>query len=995
MKRRDFIIYLAVVGSAVAAVLVGWLTGAIDFFRPNYLWALSALPLFPLFALHSIAGLPGRTNRNALIVRSFLFILLATALADVQVVKKSDQLGVYFLMDYSASVPEHVREEELAYVNAAVKTKKSKDLAGIIVFAEEPSIEYAPDKALEIGSLHSDVNPDYTNLQSAVELAAAAFPPGVRKKIVLISDGNQNSGDVMKALRQTGSDRIELDVLPISFHAPAEVMADKLHLPERIRENEAFDMTFHVSARQRSPATITIFRNDVPITEQRVMLQPGSGNQFTMSMRLEAPGFYVYTARVTSEDDTIHANNEASSYVYIQGQARVLLVTPQGGYGEVEHLVDICREESLEPSVISPANYPRRIDELSRYDLVILANVPASDFTEEQMKMTRAGVRDLGLGLIMVGGDNSFGAGGYETTPIEETLPVSMSIKQRKIMPKGALVIILHTCEFARGNYYAKKITSAAIDTIQARDEVGVLYYDYSGGVKWLFPLRAATNKTYMKSKVSKCEPGDMPSFVPAFEKARIGLMKSNAMVRHIICISDGDPARPNTKDVSIMAQNKITVSCVAINPHSPRDKDVMKYISIKTGGRFYFVKDPSKLPQIFVKEAQVVKRSLIYNKPFQPQLNLSSELTKGLRQAEIPQLLAYVATTPKDRSLVSIISEGENKDPILVEWRYGLGKAVAFTSDASSNWAKHWIGWEKYRKLWSQTIRWTARMRRKANLHVSHRIDGNKVVMTVDALDADGNFVNFNNLEGRRVDRKNKGHRLDFHQVGPGRYQAEFDSRDGGVNLVNIFYSEPEGGQGFVQTGVALPYSPEYRKLKTNVSLLKRIAQAGGGKGEFLNKNPELAEIFTSKLPPSVVPRPVWELLLIIALTLFMIDVVMRRVIVSREDVVAVWAALIGHRSKTEEVEHDKTMSALLKRKESATQKRDDDDFRARLQDESSQTIEPIQLEEADASDTTEKRTAATTAPTPSKPTEKSEGSSYTNRLLDAKRRARNRDKE
>lgn len=999
MKRRDLTIYVAAVGGTVATLLLGWLLGWVDFFRPVYLWTLCGLPLFWLLSTRSLAGLHGTTNRNALILRSLLFTLLAVALADIQIVKKSDTLGVFFLMDYSASIPETARETQLKYVNAAAETKNPKDLAGIIVFAEQPSIEYAPGNELKISALHSDVNPDYTNVQSAVELAAAAFPPGVRKKIVLISDGNQNSGDVMAALRQTGSDQVEVDVLPVFFQAPTEVMADKLHLPERIRENEAFDLNFYVTASQRGPATITIFRNEVPVAQRRVILQPGSANQFTMSMRLEAPGFYVYTGRVTSENDTIRANNEASSYVYIQGKARVLIVAPEGGNQDVEHLVDICKEESLEPTLITPMTFPVRIDELNRYDLVILANVPASDFTKDQMKMTQAAVRDLGLGLIMVGGVNSFGAGDYQGTPIEKALPVDMSIKQRKIMPKGALAIILHTCEFAKGNYWAKEVTKAAIDTVQPRDEVGVIYYDSMGGVKWLFSLREASNKAYMKNKISKCEPGDMPSFVPAFEAARKELMKTDAMVRHVICISDGDPAKPSTKDVAIMAQNKITVSCVAIKPHSPRDVDVMKYISLKTRGRFYNLKeeDAGQLPQIFIKEAQVVKRSLIYNKPFQPQLYLTSELTKGIRQENVPPLLAYVATTPKKRALVSIRSEGENKDPILAQWRHGLGKAVAFTSDASSNWAKNWVGWDKFRKLWSQTIRWTARMRRKANLHVSHRIDGNKVVMTVDALDADGNFVNFTNLEGRRVDRDNAGHRLAFHQVGPGRYQAEFDSRKGGVNLVNVFYSEPDGGQGFVQTGVALPYSPEYKQLKTNVTLLKRIAEAGGGKGEFLDNDPTLAEIFTSKLPPSVLPQSIWEYLLVIALILFMTDVFIRRVILTREDLAHAWGALVGKMQLKEEREQDETMSALLKRKEDSALKHSvDDSFRMRLQDNADEVDStPLELDSEDVTEDSSTTGTPATPETPQSTEKKVDPESYTNRLLDAKRRARDRDKE
>ena len=106
-------------------------------------------------------------------------------------------------------------------------------------------------------------------------------------------------------------------------------------------------------------------------------------------------------------------------------------------------------------------------------------------------------------------------------------------------------------------------------------------------------------------------------------------------------------------KKIKQMADDGITISTIAINPHSPRDVDIMKYIAHTTGGKYYRTDDPSKLPQIFIKEAKVVKRSLIFNQQFQPMLVLSTELTKGIQPSEVPPLLAYVATTPKPRSTV------------------------------------------------------------------------------------------------------------------------------------------------------------------------------------------------------------------------------------------------------------------------------------------------------------------------------------------------------
>ncbi len=1002
MDRKHQLIHVVIVGAAAGSLLLAWGLEAVDFFKPWWLLLLLLLPYFTWQAVTGISGLPSRTNAISVTARGLLFILLTAALADIQHVRRSDALSVFFLMDYSASIPEHIREQELAYINAAVKTKRKNDLAGIVVFAEEPSIEYVPDKELSIDTIHSAVTPHYTNLQAAIELAVAASPANARKKIVLITDGNQNAGDVLEAVRYAAGEKVVVVLLPVSYDVRAEVLVDKVQLPSKVKENEPFELKVHVTALQAAPARLTILRNGQRVASEDVQLQKGR-NHYVVPMKLSEPGFFTYTARISSSRDTIRDNNEASNYVYIQGDSRILFVTPDGAESEVEHLLEICREEKLGTEVIPPEKFPTSIEQLQRFDCIVLANISAGKFSQNQMTMIKAHVKDLGAGLIMLGGNNSFGAGGYEQTPIEEALPVSMDIQQKKIMPKGALVLILHTCEFAQGNFWAKKITNKAIETVNPQDDVGVVYYDYRSNESWLFTLQPALNKSWMYAKVDKCEPGDMPSFGPPFSMAKKALLSSDAMVKHVIVISDGDPARPAPKDIQAMAAGGITVSTICINPHSPRDKDVMKWIAYKTKGRYYDVQDPQTLPQIFVKEAKVVKRSLIFNKPFRPLLKMSSELTKGIRQQEVPKLMAYVATTPKDRALIAMVSDNDNHDPVLAQWRYGLGKSVAFTSDASSNWAKQWISWDKYKKIWTQVFRWTARKREKSNLEIRTRTDGDKVILTIDAIDNRGNYINFTKLDARRVDSRNEGHRLEIHQTGAGRYRAEFRARDIGVNLINIGYVTPAGKRGFTQTGISVPYSPEFLELNTNFALLQRVAEYGG-QPEFLDSDPALANIFESNQPASISLRPVWEYLLIIAVLLFMADVIIRRVIITRADLAAVYDAVRGKFGKSAG-EHDQTMSALLKRKEKVfTQKgkakakakkaAQAQDFKAALEKQvkAGKGAGPVVEEEL-----AETKPAEPAAPEPSKdkaekPTKEE---TYTNRLLAAKRRAHKKDQE
>jgi uncharacterized membrane protein len=996
LKRRHIIIHAIIVLVLLGGVGICRAVGWIDFFSPLWLIALLILPLLSLIAIKGMSGLPSHTNAFSLTVRVILFSLLVFCLAGIQLVLESDNLSVLFLLDHSASIPEDIVEKELQYVNAAVETKGRKDTGGIVIVGENSSVEVMPGKDLKVDRIYSCVGKGYTDLQTAMELATAAFPANARKKIVLITDGNENKGNLLEGIEFAAANQVETDILPVSYEYGKEVLVEKLYLPDKIKEKETFDLRVHIVSLQECPAELVIYRNGLCVARENIALKKGRST-YAVAMKIEEPGFYAFTARVSATEDTVPDNNEASGYVYIQGLSRILLVAPTEL--EVSHLAQACLEDNLEADIIIPQEFPESLGMLQNHDCVVLANVGADELTESQMAMLQANVRDLGVGLVMIGGENAFGAGGYEDTPVEEALPVTMDIRQKKINPKGALVLVLHTCEFADGNYWAKEISKKAIQTVNRGDDVGVLIY--GNGEEWLFKLRPAEDKRFMYRRIDQASPGDMPSFQPTIQMAYDALSKSDAMVRHVIIISDGDPARPGPALVKDVAAAGITISTIAINPHSPRDVDVMKYLAYTTGGRYYFATDPAALPKIFVKEAKVVKRSLIFNKKFQPLLVLSTEVTKGISPDEVPPLMAYVATTPKPRALVPMVSDNENRDPVLAYWRYGLGKSVAFTSDASSNWAKEWIEWEKYKKLWTQVIRWASRKREKSNLRMHTEMDGNRGKLIIDAVDPKGRFVNFLKLNGRVVDPDNKGTVLNIRQTAPGRYEADFDAGKIGVNIINIGYQNPEtGGQGFAATGVSIPYSPEYHKLESNFSLLRRAAAAGGGK--ILTGDPKIDRVFTSDLPAMRSFQPIWEYLLTAVLVVFFLDVVLRRVIITKEDIIAGAVALRnGLRFRKKAGEQDVTMAALLKRKKKTFERvapapppGSKRDFKKELSRAAAEKkgeraeLDTMPTATKESARAGEKRKAVETKPGPE--AEEKEEDTYTSRLLAAKKRAR-----
>ena len=244
----------------------------------------------------------------------------------------------------------------------------------------------------------------------------------------------------------------------------------------------------------------------------------------------------------------------------------------------------------------------------------------------------------------------------------------------------------------------------------------------------------------------------------------------------------------------------------------------------------------PNQLPQIFIKEATVVRRSLIYTDAkgiptrYIPSI---SDIAKGLEYGT-PPVTGLVLTSKKPNPQVDMpLTAGPNGDPLLAYWQAGLGKAAAFTSDAITDWAAQWVSSDMYDKFWSQVVRSVARPPMSNDLEASMTVEGNKAKITVEALNKDASFLNFLNVNASVVgpDPSAKPQQVRLVQTGPGRYEAEIDANDAGAYVGVINYRGAKtNAQGMTLAGTVVNTSPELRDLKSNDSLLYQIADRTGG---------------------------------------------------------------------------------------------------------------------------------------------------------------------
>jgi uncharacterized membrane protein len=533
-------------------------------------------------------------------------------------------------------------------------------------------------------------------------------------------------------------------------------------------------------------------------------------------------------------------------------------------------------------------------------DCIVFADVPRDALDMVQMQAAHDAVRDQGTGFLMLGGGNSFGPGGWHRTPVEDLLPVSMDLKERKVMPKGALAIVLHTCEFAQGNTWAKRITKQAIDVLDPRDEVGVLLYDWHGGDRWLFPLTPAAEVEQLTRLVNAAEPADMPGFGPAMQLGLAGLQASDAASRHMLIISDGDPVEPTPALLTAYVQAKISVSTVAINPHAGRDTQTLQAISGATGGRFHHANNAEQLPAIFIKEAKTLRRSAVQNRTFVPTVESSSPVLKGI--AGLPPLHGYVLTTPKPRATTVLEGpETEDLDPVLATWRYGLGGTAAFTSDLAPGWGRDWVTWQHYRAFVNQLIAEIVRVRAPSRLQLRSFAAGSQGVVVVEDHGEDERPLDVQAL----VQGPREGATINLQQTGPRRYEARFPLQGRGRYRVTAI-AQSDGQAQRAHGGFAVPYSQEFLRFRSDPITLERVAARTGGR--MLGAG-DAAKVFAPEHVPQRSSRPIVDLLLMLLACLIPLDVGLRRVHLDR----AVLLGWLGRRAAAPAG----TLGGLLERKQ------------------------------------------------------------------------------
>lgn len=825
--------------------------------QPAALLLLLGLPWLVWLSRRRRRALGPRRGAAATAVRLLVFGLGALALAEPRLVLPDDRMSVAFVVDASRSVPPDQQAAATAWVQQALATARPDDQVALIAFGATPRL-------VHIGEALTVPDRDGSDVAAALRLAGDLAP-----NIVLLSDGWDTSGHAADQVGWLQGHGAHVSYFPLN--APtrgAEVAVQRLDAPAYVRVGEPAEVRLTLASTVSTRARVSLAVDDRPDLSEEVSLEPGTR---TIGLRYtpDSVAPHVLSATLAVADDTLSDNNRLDTLVVARPAGRVLLVEQQPG--QADAVATLLAGAGLAVQHSGPDAIPARAADLTAYDAVALADVQATRLSLDQQQTLQAYVREAGHGLVVFGGPNSYGLGGYADTTLEQALPVSATPPNREEQGDLALVLVIDTSgSMGLASNHASKIGMAreaairASDILKPADSIGVLGFNTRDD--WIVPLqRVADNGglAAIQARIGTLQAAGGTDVYAALQAAFATIGQVNARYRHVLLLTDGHSPNPDYASLVQAAQAQgITLSTIGIGGDA--DAPLLSQLAQIGQGRHYLSERFEDIPSIVTRETTIATRSALAEGTFQPSPSDPSPLLEGLEASPPPSLTGYVQTKPRPGATQALLSS--RGDPILAHWHYGLGRVVAWTSDVSGRWAGDWLAWPGAAEFFSRLVRWTMAEPVDARLRVSADVVGRQVTLRADRVDETGAFADGLDTRATVVTPDGRGMEVRLPQTGPGHYEQPLQVDQPGIYRVIV---------GAQMAGFAVDGAEETRMLGANTSLLDWLASQTGG--QRLD-TPDQALARHGHPAAQTRELPLWPWLVAAALSLWPLDIALRR---------------------------------------------------------------------------------------------------------------------
>lgn len=613
-------------------------------------------------------------------LRLLLLGLVTLVLASPHWRKQGDEMELLVLVDRSDSAKELLSARLKEWESFLQKGKKANDELRFFDFASEVS----PQGVIWGGSSATYSGPTQSSrIASAVRFALNQKNPNLRTKILLFTDGYST-----EPVSDLGATLRENDVsLYTRYTTPAEDLDFRItdvNLPTRVQPKQVYIGTAQVTGPKNSKAKIHLLRNRQVVSSGEVTLENGKA-QWRFSDVATFGGAVEYTVKVEAPGDPLLENNVATSWVEVEGGKAILLLSAF----ESDPVEETLKEYGFEVRKRDDGSQLKTGD-LSQVRAVIFNNYPAHQVSQDFLKALPYYVQNQGGGLMMLGGEKSFGAGGYFRSPVDELLPVSMELKEDVKRLATAIVYVLDRSGSMSASVGGKTKmdlandgTARSIELLGEHDFASILAVDSKAHVA--SPMVAvSSNKGRLLEMSRRVKSMGGGIFVyEGLEAAYKELKKVKVGQRHVILFSDAADSEEPGEYKQLLKRfetEKITVSVIGLGTEKDADANLLKEIATLGGGRIFFCNNAEDLPAVFAQETVSVARSA-FLKEITPQVILPGISTILQRNLALPESVeGYNLSYLREGATMGSQSKDSYQAPLMAFWQKGVGRSIAIS---------------------------------------------------------------------------------------------------------------------------------------------------------------------------------------------------------------------------------------------------------------------------------------------------------------------------
>ena len=837
------------------------------FERQDFLYLFLLLPVLWLLQWRAFRGF---FSFLGLLLHTLVFSLLLLALAGLATLKPGAGTTPLLVLDLSQSL---TAEQRQWMQDTIAHTLQPTDDTPTVVFAGRQRLISWKEAEPLLAHPSAELQLEETNLEGAFTALLASMHD---RSVYLLSDGWETQADV-KSLAPLLTDKgLKVYPFPPPPAAPApNVVMLRLNVPQTVEGGEAISAAVALENTNQTlvQGELIVRQGEKVVWRQSIALAPGA-SLLTHSLTLNEDGLIPLRATFTPnnpQEDSVAQDNQAAAWVTIAPREKVLLLSARAQ--DNRYLEKALASRGFKVVTADFASKPSAVPGLESFGAVILNNV-----AKERLPPNLLGGLDQyvsrGGGLLMIGGEESLGLGGYKGSPIEDILPVSL-VPPQKPDRRTAMVLVIDSSGSMRKEnkiLYAKEGIRAVVRNLKDADLLGIIAFDREPFVvvplEYLGKIRGDIDE-----RLERLTASGGTFLLPALEEARRQLDRRPATRKQVVILTDGETGGSGSDYLDLVTvmhrEAKITVSSIALGEEA--NLRLLSRIADYGGGAFHHTTDPTSLPELFLDQMdEQTEEKTMVEKDLVPLPNPDSPLLKDLHARGMPPVKGYVETQLKDGARMDIALHVDGRrPPLLASWTYGRGKAVAFTSDANGRWSAPWVSWEGFRKLWSQAVQWCLPEVKRKDTHFSVELGHNDDGLVVEV------FSHGSSEEGRTASAQitgpgNNEGTLALERLAPGHYQGLLPHPRSGDYRAEIMLPSGEkvGPLGYT---VPLRRTGEMPQPQANLSLLATLASATGG-----SVNPDVSTLIQPTRPAE--QQPLLPYLIPLAMALFFLELIVRR---------------------------------------------------------------------------------------------------------------------